>query len=336
MQVFDKRLDELKPYERNPRRNSAAVDKVANSIREFGFKVPLVIDRDGVIVCGHTRYEASKRIGLETVPCVIADDLTEEQIRAYRLADNKVAELSKWDYDLLDLEIADLPAFDMDAFGFEYHEDMPNERLRTDNNYHLPQIALWNTDGYYQMPILLPEDHVPKRLIGFNYAKTSKDTEAGIHFYVDDYQFERIWTDTERYVEMLRRFDCVLTPDFSLYMDMPMAMKIWNTFRSRLIGQILQRAGLIVIPTVSWAEEATLGWCFDGIPEDSTVSVSTVGVRNDPEAVEAWKAGVDALIAQKHPARILLYGGGIDYDFGSIEIVEYKNDVTERMKRGRK
>ena len=101
MEILTLPLDQITPYDRNPRRNDHAVDAVAASIREFGFKVPLVIDAQGVIVTGHTRYKAAQKLGLATVPCIRADDLTPEQIRAFRLADNKVAELADWDDDLL-------------------------------------------------------------------------------------------------------------------------------------------------------------------------------------------------------------------------------------------
>ena len=101
MNIIEKSIAEVKPYEKNPRKNDQSVDKVANSIKEFGFKVPIVIDKHNVIVCGHTRYKAAKKLGLSVVPCVVADDLTEEQIKAYRLADNKVGEDSLWDMDLL-------------------------------------------------------------------------------------------------------------------------------------------------------------------------------------------------------------------------------------------
>ena len=90
-------LSELKPYENNPRKNDEAVEYVAKSIQEFGFKVPIVIDKNGVIVAGHTRYKAAKEIGMEAVPCIVADDLTEEQVKAFRLADNKVSDFSIWD-----------------------------------------------------------------------------------------------------------------------------------------------------------------------------------------------------------------------------------------------
>lgn len=119
MEVIDKKIEELTPYAKNPRKNDQAVNAVAASIKEFGFKVPIVIDSDGVIVAGHTRLKAALLLGLETVPCVVADDLTEDQIKAFRLADNKTAELAEWDYALLDEEIAELTDIDMSQFGFD-------------------------------------------------------------------------------------------------------------------------------------------------------------------------------------------------------------------------
>lgn len=118
MEIINKKIEELKMYDKNPRKNDDSVDYVANSIKQFGFKVPLVIDKDGVIVTGHTRYKASKKLGLKEVPCIIADDLTPEQIRAFRIADNKVTEKSSWDLDLLKEEFDDLLDFDMTDFGF--------------------------------------------------------------------------------------------------------------------------------------------------------------------------------------------------------------------------
>lgn len=112
-------LDQIHPYEKNPRKNDEAVDKVAASIREFGFRQPIVVDADHVIIAGHTRLEASKRLGLTDVPVVVADDLSEEQVRAYRLADNRTAEFSGWDFDLLNGELFEINDIDMATFGFD-------------------------------------------------------------------------------------------------------------------------------------------------------------------------------------------------------------------------
>lgn len=127
MDVIEKKLKDIKPYEKNPRKNDSAVDAVANSIKEFGFRVPVVIDKDNVIVCGHTRYKAAKKLGLDKVPCVVADDLTEEQIKAYRLADNKVSELAEWDFDLLGEELDDVFDIDMSEFGFDLTDEEEEE-----------------------------------------------------------------------------------------------------------------------------------------------------------------------------------------------------------------
>lgn len=120
MEIVNKKIDELVPYENNPRKNDEAVEYVANSIKEFGFKVPIVIDKNNVIVAGHTRYKASKKLKLKEVPCIVADDLTDKQIEAYRLADNKVGEKADWDYNILDYELSNLSDdYDMSIFGFE-------------------------------------------------------------------------------------------------------------------------------------------------------------------------------------------------------------------------
>lgn len=119
MNIIDINIKDLIPYENNPRNNDEAVEPVANSIKEFGFKVPIIIDKENVIVAGHTRYKAAIKLGLEKVPCIIADDLTEEQIRAFRLADNKTGEIADWDYNILNFEMENIFDIDMSLFHFE-------------------------------------------------------------------------------------------------------------------------------------------------------------------------------------------------------------------------
>ena len=124
MSVEYRPLAEIKPYEKNPRVNDAAVDAVAESIRRFGFRQPIVVDEAGVIVCGHTRWKAAQKLGLAQAPVHVARDLTPEQIRAYRIADNKTNELAEWNLDLLPLEIADLQGagIDWSLLGFDQDE----------------------------------------------------------------------------------------------------------------------------------------------------------------------------------------------------------------------
>lgn len=126
MEIINKKIKDLKPYENNPRFNDDAVEYVAKSIKEFGFKVPMVVDKNNVIVAGHTRYKAAMELGLEEVPCIVADDLTEEQIKAFRLADNKVSEKAQWNIELLDEELKDILDINMEDFGFNLNLDDTN------------------------------------------------------------------------------------------------------------------------------------------------------------------------------------------------------------------
>lgn len=140
MEIVYKKVNDLIPYENNPRINEEAVEYVRNSIKEFGFKVPIIIDKNNVIVAGHTRLKASKLLGLEEVPCIIADDLTEEQIKALRLADNKVAEKSKWDFEKLDIELEDILDIDMKLFDFNTENiEWDDIEDLSDDNYDRPE-----------------------------------------------------------------------------------------------------------------------------------------------------------------------------------------------------
>lgn len=126
MRIIQKKISDLIPYEKNPRKNEQAIDKVAASIKEFGFKVPIIIDQNNVIVAGHTRLKAAELLGLSKVPCVVADDLSGEQLKAFRLADNKTGEFAEWDFELLAEELQDITDIDMSEFGFDV-EDLPED-----------------------------------------------------------------------------------------------------------------------------------------------------------------------------------------------------------------
>lgn len=206
--------------------------------------------------------------------------------------------------------------------------------IRTARSCHLDIFNGDRAAGWYEIPILRRCHAEPERLTGFNdiLSRNRADLSAGVHFYLDDYQFERLWARTERYMPILSRFSCVLTPDFSLYMDMPRAMKIWNVYRSRLLGQMMQDAGMDVIPTLSWAEPETFSFCFDGIEPGGTVSVSTVGVKRSREASDAWLAGFREAVRRLQPSCVILYGDALDgMEYGG-RLIRIRNEVTARMK----
>lgn len=131
-------LDALKPYEKNPRKNDDAVQYVANSIKEFGFKVPIVVDAKNTIIAGHTRYKAAKELEMSEVPCIRADDLTDEQVKAFRLADNKTGELADWDMELLNQELDEILSLDMSNFGFEEADEDEEDDTYT-SEINIPQ-----------------------------------------------------------------------------------------------------------------------------------------------------------------------------------------------------
>lgn len=143
MQLIEIATTDLIEYENNPRKNEDAVQYVAESIRQFGFKVPCIVDRNNVLVAGHTRLKAAKFLGMEKVPCIVADDLSEEQIQAFRLADNKVSEFAEWDEELLAIELSEIVDIDMTDFGFSFDIDEdPEEDDKYTTEVNIPQYEI--------------------------------------------------------------------------------------------------------------------------------------------------------------------------------------------------
>lgn len=151
IKIIYKNIDELVPYENNPRDNTAAIDAVAASIKEFGFKNPIIIDGDNVIVAGHTRLKAAQKLKIQNVPCVVADDLTQEQVNAFRLADNKTAELAEWDLELLNSELELIDGIDMTEFGFELDIAEEQEVVEDEFDEELPEEPQTKLGDIYQL-----------------------------------------------------------------------------------------------------------------------------------------------------------------------------------------
>ena len=145
-------INSIKPYKKNPRKNEEAIPYVMESIKQFGFKNPVILDKDNVIVAGHTRIESAKRLGITEIPCIYADDLTDEQIKAFRLADNKVAEIAEWDIDLLDTELDDILNIDMSDFGFDLDlEDEEEKEIIEDEVPEVPEEPKAKLGDIYQL-----------------------------------------------------------------------------------------------------------------------------------------------------------------------------------------
>jgi hypothetical protein len=181
-------------------------------------------------------------------------------------------------------------------------------------------------DGNYQYPLIRNQSKGNREtlmgasaIISFNYAlqKTMQNDHTGVHFFLDDYQFARIWRDPEKYVKILSRFLFITSPDFSLYTNMPKAMQIWNKYRNQWVGAFMQHHGITVIPTVSWSDPSSYEWAFDGIEPNGTVAVSSVGCLGTREALKSFFDGYNHMMEKLTPQTILFHGSvpfGIDKD----------------------
>lgn len=171
---------------------------------------------------------------------------------------------------------------------------------------------IFSGQGPFNIPMIDPVrvDVTDTELIGFNYAIGCKHPEDKIcHFYLDDYQFERVWNDPDRYVPILGRFKAVLSPDFSMYTDFPKAVQIFNHYRKMWCAAYWQERGINVIPTICWSDEESFDWCFDGIPRHSLVCISTVGgFGNHEDNKGAWLEGYEKCLEVLDPSEILLFG----------------------------
>ncbi len=319
-------------------------ERIKVSIECFGYAKSIIVNRDLTVVDGHQRLNVLKDLGYTEIE-VAQVDLSKQEEKALNIALNKIT--GYWDNEkLMDL-LSDLNEsdFDLGLTGFdepelsdlfqeqEEQEEKENARQGTVRHYNLQIFNETDTAGFWQMPIIENDGYIPKTLTGFKYAMSANDFDTTIHFFIDDYQFERLWNTPERYVDLLSKFNAVLSPDFSLYMNMPMAMKLWNIYRSRLLGHYWQEQGIKVIPTIGWAEPETFTFCFDGIPEKSIVAVSTVGVRRHEEAIQIWKSGMDAMIERLKPSVILVYGGELEYEYPKgIDVRYYENLVMKKLR----
>lgn len=151
---------------------------------------------------------------------------------------------------------------------------------RTERNYENLNKGIFPGAGRFDIPILRPELTTAENWISFNYAKGCEEpSEHGVHFFVDDYQFNRIWAHPDNYLGMMARFDTVCTPDFSTYTDFPRIIQIYNHYRKHWLGAYWQAHGIKVIPTISWSTPDSFAWCFDGEPVGGAVAVSTKSLR---------------------------------------------------------
>ncbi len=163
--------------------------------------------------------------------------------------------------------------------------------------------------GLYDFPKLRRTNYVPQNLVPFNAAKTQKNTEnKWVHFFIDDYQFERLWNTPKKYIEILNRFEGVITPDFSMYSSMPKAQRIWNCYRNRATAHWLQQNGMNIIPVVEWAAYSDFEWCLDGLPLNSTLAIGLYGSQKDSISRYSLIRGLELVCYRLEPSALVLYG----------------------------
>lgn len=267
MNIVDKSVDEIIPYENNPRKNDKAVPAVAKSIQEFGFKVPIVIDKNNIIVNGHTRLKAAKKLGLETVPCIVADDLTPDQIRAFRLADNKVGEIATWDDDKLEEELTELTGIiDMQDFGFEdfFSKDAQETVQPGDDDVKEPAAVfvkpgdLWVLGRHKLLCGDATKDTDVDRIMAGEKAQlVHTDPPYGVSYVTQSGKYDMIKNDDKTGDDLL---STLLVPAFKQYVRVTgpeAAFYIWHASSTRRdFEDALLAAGLLEKQYIIWAKPA--------------------------------------------------------------------------------
>ena len=329
MEIVKIKINDLKPYSKNAKKHpKKQIECIKQSIKQFGFNDPIGIWKDNMVIEGHGRLQVLKELGYEEVECIRLDHLTDDERRAYTLAHNKVAE-SEWDFDLLNEEMDELFDFDMTEFGFEFVDEEKNKRdtqKKVEGILNLNK-ATFNGVGKYDIPQLEPtyeyEIGEIKEWIGFNYVLSDKEPEGkAVHFFLDDYQFQRLWNNPEKYIEKLKRYEVVLTPDFSPYGDMPMATQIFNHYRKHWVGALLQEYGVKVVPTIRASrDERSFEWYLDGEPEGGVVCISSMWTSDD-EARNYFIKEFNTMVETLKPEKIYVYGNEVEGLKGNIEYIQ--------------
>ena len=190
--------------------------------------------------------------------------------------------------------------------------------------------------GKYEIPQIDPETKYPGgEFVGMNYALTEKFPESKImHCFVDDYQFIRYWNNPDKYLPVLSRFSAVCSPDFSTYTDMPLAMQIYNHYRKHWLASYWQLNGITVYPTISWSDESSYEWCFDGEPVGGVVAVSSVGTQKNKESKRLFLLGYEEMMKRLDPAWVIFYGiVPEECDWNVIRVSPEYQKVKERIKK---
>ena len=335
-------VEKLNPYDKNARKHTDDdVKYIVNSIEKFGFDDPIGIWGDGnVIVEGHGRLIAAKQLGMTEVPVIRLDHLTDEERRAYTLAHNKTAEMSDWDFPMLESEIDDIEKLidlNMEDFGFEFKLDEIAEPEKNDDGEEIEYVSnaeyvfdKFNlkffhknraTDWGFPTVRAVHASDIPEDFLDFNnmpYYENHVDNvfDFGIRFYQDDSKEDKIWNNPQMWADRIARYRCAVSPDFSTYNEMPIIVKQFNAFKCLLIAQIIQDAGTPCIVDISDLAEESLRKCYDGVERGGIYSMSAKGGTVDSGMYDSRFAALDYCLENFNPEGIIVFGLGLDdYDW---------------------
>ena len=199
-------------------------------------------------------------------------------------------------------------------------------------------IKRWNffSKNKWNIPTIKGIDEFDEKVqfIGFNYAKTcekQQKTDFGVHFFLDDYQFNRLWNRPDKYIPLLSKFKYVLSPDFSMYTDYPKAMQMWKHYQKHWLGAYMELFGIKVIPTVGWSDKESFKWCFDGDPKNSIVAVSSIGTQKDKESKQLFLEGYNKMLEVLKPIKILFWGN-IPKEIDKSNVIHMGYIMDEKFK----
>ena len=336
-------INDIKEAVYNPRKKLKPSDKeyqsIKNSIEEFGYVQPLIINKDNTIIGGHQRLSVLKDLGYQEIDVIMVDvDKTQE--KALNIALNKIS--GRWDSKMLSALLTDLNKnkYDLRLTGFKpnvielgINGDARNTKEKLVEGILNLEKAQFNGVGKYDIPEIMPVYELPKikEWIGFNYVLSDTNPKGkAVHFFIDDYQFERVWNNPDKYIDKLRQYVCVASPDFSPYGDMPLILQIYNHYRKHWVARYFQEHGVTVIPTIRCStDRRSLDWFLDGEPKESIVLYSSMWASMDDLFGVTMKKEWNKMIKTLNPKKVFVYGDIMKY-MEKSEIEKIKKFTEKR------
>ncbi len=217
---------------------------------------------------------------------------------------------------------------------------MNNEKFNNYDVFHAFLVENADFDGYIELPVIKTSNKLPEKVVTFSKAmsKSWSDFDCWIVFYEHDKEFERLWNNPKQYLDKLKKFKGVISPDFSLYRNMPLVMQMWNTYRGRALAVWLQNNDVEILPNVRFGDERTFSFCFDGIEENKTVAVGTHGCIKRKEDKIFFKVGLARMVQRLYPKTIIVYGSAPDsifkpYKDMGINIIAFESEFSKSRKQ---